>query len=99
MGESEPQSARASKGFGAHLGKLRGLRPNGHSGFHHVKKRICEFGVAVQALAHYHHKKAAAWLAHLVGSSERGAQHIIDGDRKVTAKAMHAVEGDELRDQ
>ena len=81
------------------MGKLRGLGPNGHSGFHHVKKRICEFGVAVLALAHHARKKPAAWLAHLTGGSERGAQHIIDGDRKVTAKAMHAVEGDLLDDQ
>jgi len=96
MHESEPHSARGSS---VPIAQLVDRRPNGH--LHHrlrrgIKRHICLFGVAARALAEHLHKKPAAWLAHLIGGSERGAQHIIDGDRKVTAKAMHAIEGEML---
>lgn len=96
MHESQPHSDRGSSAPFAHMGD-RG--PNGH--LRHrlrrgIKKHICMFGVAVRALAEHVHKKPAAWLAHLVGGSERGAQHLIDGDRKVTAKGMHVIEGEML---
>jgi hypothetical protein len=61
-----------------------------------IKERACKFGTVVRALWP---NKPALHLTQLEGCSERGAQYQIDGERKVTAKAMHVVEGEMLDGQ
>lgn len=48
----------------------------------------CKFGTIVRALWP---DKPALNLAQRIGSSERGAQYLIDGERKVTARAIAAI--------
>jgi hypothetical protein len=50
--------------------------------------RESRFGTVVRAL--WPHKPALN-LAQRMGISERGAQYIIDGDRRVTARALVVV--------
>lgn len=92
MHESAREKARESNRSSDQLVRENILRPNGHGPIRRLKAHICTFGIAVQALAHHARKKPAAWLAHLIGGSERGAQHLIDGDRKVTAKAIVEID-------
>ena len=47
-----------------------------------------KFGTIVRALWP---NKPALNLAQRIGISERGAQYLIDGKRRVTAKALHVI--------
>jgi hypothetical protein len=47
-----------------------------------------KFGTIVRALWP---DKPALNLAQRIGISERGAQYLIDGKRRVTAKALHVI--------
>jgi hypothetical protein len=47
-----------------------------------------QFGTIVRALWP---NKTALNLAQRIGSSERGAQYLIDGERKVTARAIAVI--------
>lgn len=48
----------------------------------------CKFGTVVRALWPV---KPALNLAQRLGTTERGAQYLIDGERKVTARAVAIV--------
>ena len=52
------------------------------------KERLCKFGTVVRALWP---QKPALNLAQRVGITERGAQYLIDGKRKVSARALLVV--------
>jgi plasmid maintenance system antidote protein VapI len=54
----------------------------------------CKFGTVVRALWP---DKPALNLAQRMGVSERNALQIIRGERRVTAKAVHAVVGEFVR--
>jgi hypothetical protein len=51
-------------------------------------ERVCKFGTVVRALWP---DKPALNLAQRMGISERGAQYIIDGQRRVPARALVVV--------
>ena len=51
-------------------------------------EHTCKFGTVVRALWP---DKPALNLAQRIGSSERGAQYLIDGQRKVTARAVAVI--------
>jgi hypothetical protein len=51
-------------------------------------EQLCKFGTIVRALWP---NKPALNLAQRIGSSERGAQYLIDGERKVTARAIAVI--------
>lgn len=51
-------------------------------------EQTCKFGTIVRALWP---DKPALNLAQRIGSTERGAQYIIDGKRKVTFRAVRAI--------
>lgn len=57
------------------------------------KEQPCKFGTVVRALWP---DKPALNLAQRTGYTERGAQYLIDGKRRVTAKALHAVNAELL---
>jgi hypothetical protein len=57
------------------------------------EEQSCKFGTVVRALWP---NKPALHLSQRMGISERGAQYIIDGERKVTLDAILAVI-DEIR--
>jgi hypothetical protein len=68
--------------------------PAEHSCFRaRVRHHVSKFGTVVRALWPI---KPALHLSQLEGCSERGAQYQIDGERKVTAKAMHIIDGELL---
>lgn len=51
-------------------------------------EQSCKFGTVVRAL---YPDKPALILAQKIGCSERGAQYLIDGERKVTARAIAVI--------
>lgn len=51
-------------------------------------EQACKFGTIVRVLWP---DKPALNLAQRIGLTERGAQYIIDGERKVTARAIAAI--------
>lgn len=53
-----------------------------------TEEQPCKFGTVVRALWP---DKPALNLAQRIGCSERGAQYLIDGQRRVTARAMLVV--------
>lgn len=57
------------------------------------EERSCKFGTIVRALWP---DKPALNLAQRIGCSERAAQFYIDGDRKPSARAIHAVNAEIL---
>ncbi|MDI1265005.1 MAG: hypothetical protein PS018_17280 [bacterium] len=59
------------------------------------REKLSKFGRVVTALWP---EKPALNLAQRTGLSERGAQFIIDGDRKPNARAVHAVNTEFLTD-
>lgn len=86
MSESESIRPRGSNGTSEHSGNNGKIRTIVH---HHLRA----FGRAVSAIWP---NKPALHLSQLAHCSERSAQYQIDGERKVTAKAMHVVEGEML---
>lgn len=77
MGESDSRRARASKTPSERLFKSSA-----------GARRPKNFGTIVRALWP---DKPALNLAQRIGISERGAQYLIDGKRRVTAKALHVI--------
>jgi hypothetical protein len=94
MGESHTASSRPANGFREHLRHAGTIVHRAHKRvLHHIRRHLCAFGRAVCGLWPV---KPAAHLAHLARISERNANQLISGERKVTAKAMHVVEGEML---
>jgi hypothetical protein len=51
-------------------------------------EQACKFGTVVRAL--WPHKPALN-LAQRMGCTERGAQYLIDGERRITARALRVI--------
>lgn len=66
----------------------RGVRASNSSAEH-----PCIFGTIVRAIWP---DKPALNLAQRLGCSERGAQYLIDGKRKPSAKAIHVIDAEML---
>lgn len=93
-GESDAALGSRSKRFAARLRHAGTIVHQAHAHIiTHIGRHFCAFGRAVAGLWP---AKPAAHLAHLAGISERNANQLLTGDRKVTAKAMHAFEGELL---
>lgn len=88
MSESHSKSGDRSSNRAEHSGAF-GTSVHDRIG-RRVKRHLRAFGRAVCAIWPI---KPALHLAQLEGCTERSAQYQIDGERKVTARAMHAVEG------
>ena len=93
MHESGPVDSRASNLAGEQLGKFgkaRTIVRTTHARLAHHARRLRAFGRAVCAIWPV---KPALHLSQCAHESERSAQYQINGERKASARAMHAVDG------
>jgi hypothetical protein len=88
--ESHAIEGRASKPPDEQFGKARTIVRAVHAHVAHHVSRLCAFGRAVCAIWPV---KPALHLSQSAHESERSAQYQINGERKASARAMHAVDG------
>jgi len=90
MPKSEPAKGQESTGFRAHMRQPGTFVLRAHG---HIVRHFCRFGRAVVGLWP---NKPGAHLAEVAGISERNANQLISGDRKVTARAIVAIDHEML---
>jgi hypothetical protein len=90
MAESDSSPLRQSKPLAARLRRAGTFVHHAHKrAVEHIRRHLCAFGRACTGLWPL---KPAAHLAHLSQISERNANQLITGERKVTARALLAVD-------
>ena len=103
MVESHGNRGRSSKAeleqgstFGTGVHRVRPASRRDRRILHHLKRHFTAFGRAVCAVWPV---KPALRLAQLIGCSERAARYQMNGERGVSARAMHALDQACLDDQ